>query len=100
MGVSQFSNPIYNFDIKIDRLDADKYITKTSAKGTGDMLIDLSALKKLNAVGEAKIGWLKLANVKSENVNLGLKTGEGIATLSPFSANLYQGNMSGLSCSF
>ena len=96
VGVSQFSNPIYNFDIKIDRLDADKYITKTSAKSTGDMPIDLSALKKLNAVGEAKIGWLKLANVKTENVNLGLKASEGIATLSPFSANLYQGNMSGI----
>ena len=95
VGVSQFSNPIYNFDIKIDRLDADKYITKTSAKSTGDTPIDLSALKKLNAVGEAKIGWLKLANVKTENVNLGLKAGEGIATLSPFSANLYQGSMSG-----
>ena len=95
VGISQFSNPIYNFDIKIDRLDADKYITKTSAKSTGDTLIDLSALKKLNATGEAKIGWLKLANVKTENVNLGLKAGDGIATLSPFSANLYQGSMSG-----
>ncbi len=95
VGVSQFSNPIYNFDVKVDRLDADKYITKTSAKSTGDTPIDLSALKKLNAVGEANIGWLKLANVKTENVNLGLKAGEGIATLSPFSANLYQGSMSG-----
>jgi uncharacterized protein involved in outer membrane biogenesis len=94
VGINQFSNPIYNFDIKIDRLDADKYITKTSAKSTGDTLIDLSALKKLNATGEAKIGWLKLANVKTENVNLGLKAGEGIATLSPFSANLYQGSIS------
>jgi AsmA protein len=55
----------------------------------------LSALKKLNANGEAKIGWLKLANVKTENVNVGLKAGEGITTLSPFSANLYQGNMNG-----
>ena len=95
VGISQFSNPIYNFDIKIDRLDADKYITKTSAKSTGDKPIDLSALKKLNATGEAKIGWLKLANVKTENVNLGLKAGEGIATLSPFSANLYSGSMNG-----
>ena len=95
VGVSNFSNPAYNFDVKIDRLDADKYITKSSAKSTGDTPIDLSALKKLNATGEANIGWLKLANVKTENVNLGLKAGEGIATLSPFSANLYNGSMSG-----
>ena len=96
LGVSRFNDPIYNFDVKIDRLDADRYITKTSGKSTGDTPIDLSALKKLNAVGEAKIGWLKLANVKTENVNLGLKAGEGIATLSPFSANLYQGSMDGI----
>ena len=96
LGISQFSNPAYNFDIKIDKLDADKYITKSNgAKSTGDTPIDLSALKKLNATGEAKIGWLKLANVKTENVNLGLKAGEGIATLSPFAANLYNGSMSG-----
>ncbi len=95
--ISQFSNPTFNFNVSIDKLDADKYITKnsTDAKSTGDTPIDLSALKKLNATGEAKIGWLKLANVKTENVNLGLKASDGIATLSPFSANLYQGSMSG-----
>jgi uncharacterized protein involved in outer membrane biogenesis len=97
LGVSQFNNPAYNFDIKIDRLDADRYLTKgdPKAKSSADTPLDLSALKKLNATGEAKIGWLKLANVKTENVNLGLKAGEGIATLSPFSANLYGGSMAG-----
>jgi AsmA protein len=98
VGISRFSDPIYSFNVNIDRLDADRYITKSSSssKNTGDSPIDLTALKKLNASGEAKIGWLKLANVKTENVNLGLKAEGGIATLSPFSANLYQGNMSGL----
>jgi len=78
-------------------LDADRYISKgdPKAKSSGDTPIDLSALKKLNATGEAKIGWLKLANVKTENVNLGLKANDGIATLSPFSANLYGGSMNG-----
>ncbi|MES2501756.1 MAG: AsmA family protein, partial [Pseudomonadota bacterium] len=51
---------------------------------------------KLNASGEAKIGKLKLANVKTQNVNVGLKANGGIATVSPFSANLYQGSMNGL----
>lgn len=98
VGISRFSDPIYSFNVNIDRLDADRYITKSSssAKSSGDSPIDLSALKKLNASGEAKIGWLKLANVKTENVNLGLKAEGGVAMLSPFSANLYQGSMSGL----
>ena len=104
LGISQFSNPAFNFAINIDQLDADRYITKngsttkpeTTAKNSADTPIDLSALKKLNASGEAKIGKLKLANVKTQNVDIGLKANGGVATLSPFSANLYQGSMSGL----
>ncbi len=97
IGISRFSDPIYSFNVNIDKLDADRYITKSNSttKSSGDAPVDLSALKKLNASGEAKIGWLKLANVKTENVSIGLKAEGGVATLSPFSANLYQGNMSG-----
>lgn len=104
LGISQFSNPAFNFAVNIDKLDADRYITKseptakteTTVKNAADTPIDLSALKKLNASGEAKIGQLKLANVKTQNVNIGLKANGGVATLSPFSANLYQGSMNGL----
>ena len=97
LNISQFNNPAYNFNVKIDRLDADRYLTKgdPKAKSNPDTPLDLSALKKLNATGEAKIGWLKLANIKTENVNVGLKANDGIATLSPFAANLYNGSMSG-----
>ncbi|MGB4812572.1 MAG: AsmA family protein [Methylophilaceae bacterium] len=97
VGISDFSNPVYKFILAIDKLDADRYMTKTDAseKGAVDTQIDLSALKKLNASGEAKIGWLKLANIKTQNVNLGLKAANGVATLAPFSANLYQGSMAG-----
>ncbi|HYN53909.1 MAG TPA: AsmA family protein, partial [Methylotenera sp.] len=99
IGITRFNDPIYSFNVNIDKLDADRYITKSdkpAAKSTGDTPIDLSALKKLNASGEAKIGWLKLANVKTQNVIIGLKAADGIATLSPFSANLYQGSMNGI----
>ncbi len=99
IGITRFSDPIYNFNVNIDKLDADRYITKSdqpATKSTGDTPIDLSALKKLNASGEAKIGWLKLANVKTQNVDIGLKAADGVATISPFSANLYQGSMSGI----
>ncbi|MES2182319.1 MAG: AsmA family protein [Pseudomonadota bacterium] len=99
VGITRFNDPIYSFNVNIDKLDADKYITKSdkpATKNTGDTPIDLSALKKLNASGEAKIGWLKLANVKTTNVDIGLKAADGIATISPFSASLYQGSMSGI----
>ena len=98
IGISEFSSPHFNFNVNIDKLDADKYITKSdqpAAKTSGDTPIDLSAIKKLNASGTAKIGWLKLANIITQNVNIGLNAHDGIATISPFAANLYQGSMNG-----
>jgi len=99
IGITRFNDPIYSFNVNIDKLDADKYITKSdqpAAKSTDDTPIDLSALKKLNASGDAKVGWLKLANITTQNVNIGLKADSGLVTVSPFAANLYQGNMSGI----
>lgn len=103
LGLSRFANPIYAFDVDIDRLDADRYVTQpegkkteTAAKSDPNTPIDLSALRQLNANGELRVGWLKLANVKSTNVRIKLKSEGGIAELSPFSANLYDGAMNGM----
>ncbi|MFM9913043.1 MAG: AsmA family protein [Methylophilaceae bacterium] len=98
LGITQFQNPQFTFNVDIDRLDADRYITKSDqpvAKNSGDTPLDLSALKTLRANGEAKVGWLKLANIKTENVNVGLKAEGGLVNLSPFAANLYRGSMAG-----
>jgi len=94
-GVSRFDAPIYTFKVDIDKLDADRYITKSESKSSGDTPLDLSALKTLNASGEARLGWLKLANVKTSNVKLSLKAEGGQVALSPFAADLYQGTMNG-----
>ncbi|HEY8117813.1 MAG TPA: AsmA family protein [Methylophilaceae bacterium] len=102
-GISRFAKPIYHFDVDIDKLDADRYITKSEAKPTAstpakadpNAPIDLSALKQINANGDLRIGWLKLANVKSTNVHIKLNADDGVAELAPFSANLYDGSMAG-----
>ncbi len=94
-GVSRFDAPVYTFNVDIDKLDADRYITKSESKSSGDTPLDLSALKTLNASGDAKLGWLKLANVKTSNVKLTLKAEGGQVALAPFAADLYQGTMNG-----
>ncbi|WP_025871901.1 AsmA family protein [Methylobacillus glycogenes] len=106
-GISRFAQPIYHFDVDIDTLDADRYITDSEAKPAkpaqpattqakaADAPIDLSALRQLNADGELRIGALKVANVKSAQVRIKLKADSGVAELSPFSARLYQGAMNG-----
>lgn len=100
LAVSRFDAPLYSFNVNIDKLDADRYLTTSAtksgeAKASGDTPLDLSALKTLNATGEAKLGWLKLANIKTSQVHIGLKAAGGQATVSPFAADLYQGNMAG-----
>ena len=52
-------------------------------------------LKQFNANGELRIGWLKVANIKSTHVRLKLKADEGVAELAPLSANLYEGSVNG-----
>ena len=97
LGITRFQNPQFSFDVDIDRLDADRYVTKSepAAKSSGDTPLDLSALKTLNASGEARLGWLKVANVKTSNVKVGLKADGGLVNIAPFSANLYEGSMAG-----
>lgn len=100
LGVTRFQNPQFSFNVDIDKLDADRYIAKKeptakAAPATADTPIDLSALKMLNASGEARVGWLKVANVKTSNVHLGAKADGGLVALAPFSADLYQGHMDG-----
>jgi AsmA protein len=97
LGITRFQSPHFDFDVDIDRLDADRYVTKSepAAKPTGDTPLDLSALKTLNASGEARLGWLKVANIKTSNVKVGLKADGGQVAIAPFSANIYDGSMAG-----
>ena len=97
LGITRFQSPQFSFDIDIDKLDADRYITKSepAAKPKTDAPIDLSALKSLSASGEARFGSLKVANIKTSNVRLGMKAEGGVVALAPFSADLYQGSMNG-----
>ncbi len=97
LGMSQFAKPSYNFDIAIDQLDVDRYLPPKSktAKAEPESPIDLSALKAIHANGSLKIGTLKVANLKSSNVRLDVKADGERVSVSPLSANLYQGTMQG-----
>lgn len=97
LAMSQFANPFYNFDITIDQLDVDRYLPSKSkaVKAEPESPMDLSALKAIHASGSLKIGTLKVANLKSSNVRLDVKSDGERVRVSPLSANLYQGTMRG-----
>jgi AsmA protein len=109
VGVGDFSPLRLTFNLDIDQLDVDRYLSQqAAASGQGkpgqkpaapaaqkpDKPFDLSGLKELNATGTLRIGSLKVNNVKASNVKLDLKAANGHADLSPLTANFYQGTLS------
>ncbi|MDD2722089.1 MAG: AsmA family protein [Gallionella sp.] len=98
VGVNGFSNPAINFAVDVDQFDADLYLPAKSAEAKPaepEKPLDLSALRTLNLDGSLRIGQLKVANVRSSNVRVDVKAHNGLVNVSPLSANLYQGSLSG-----
>jgi AsmA protein len=102
VALNGFSNPAIRFDVDVDQLDADLYLPKKSESGSAkvnavaaEQPMDLSALRKLNLDGSLRIGTLKVANIKSSQLHLGMKAHNGVLDINPLSANLYQGSMNG-----
>jgi AsmA protein len=106
VGVSQFSKPLYTFDLNIDKLDLNRYLPASETKAgdskatekmadKGDQAIDLSALKALNAQGSIRVGWLKYGKTEAKNLNIGLKAQDGLASLDPLNVDVYQGTVRG-----
>ncbi len=102
VALNGFSNPAIRFDVDVDQLDADLYLPKKAegapakaGAAAAEQPLDLSALRKLNLDGSLRIGTLKVANIKSSQLRLGMKAHNGVLDINPLSANLYQGSMNG-----
>jgi AsmA protein len=107
LGVVGFSKPAIGFDLDIDHLDVDGYLppkqitagkqpeTKQAEAKQQEKPLDFSALKNLNANGSLRVGSLKAANVKAQQVRVDLKAANGKVDINPLSANLYQGSANG-----
>jgi AsmA protein len=97
LGLSDFSPMAYTFDIGIDQIDLARYQSRQApAKAAGaEQTLDLSFLQNLQASGSARIGALKVANIKTSNLRFALRAGRGKLDISPLSANLYGGSAAG-----
>lgn len=92
LAMQGFSSPAYRFDVHVDKLDADKYVSKE--KGPSKPF-DLSFLKKLNLQGKLAVGMLKVHGLTLSNVAVSAKAADGRLDLDPVAANLYQGKAMG-----
>jgi len=111
LGLAKFSPPSYTFDVDADRLNLDRYLGKPAGGGapTGgggapaaggggavaDPKVDLSGLKGLEAQGRVHVGALQVQNAKLSEVTAQIRLANGRLEVSPHSAKLYQGTLSG-----
>lgn len=111
LAVERFSPLFFNFDLKIDQLNVDRYLppkpsasagqaTPTGgeapvAKGKADDAIDLSALNALNFRGRVAIGQLQAQGLKVSALDARIAVANGRLDISPMTAKLYGGSLDG-----
>lgn len=95
LGMTNFSAPAYRFDVRIDKLDADKYLAKNSGGSGAEKPFDLSFLKKLDANGTLAIAALKVQKLQLSNFDMKLRASGGKLELNPVTADLYHGKSAG-----
>lgn len=107
LAINNFSNPAFNFKLKLDQIDADRYMPPvkegeakpasspaTAASGGGSEL-PLEALRQINAKGTIDIGKMKATGLTSENIHVTINAADGLVKLTPMRADLYQGQYNG-----
>lgn len=109
----EFAKPNLTFDLKLDRIDLDRYLPPKAAEGhkkapeaqvapSGSQpaqatpkKTDYTPLRQLVMSGNAAIGKLTVNNAKLEDVNLKISAKAGVISLDPLTMKLYQGSASG-----
>jgi len=84
-----------SFDVVIDRLNLDRYMPPDRKDEKSDQRVDLGALKGKTVNGKLGIGALTVKHAKLENVKAEVKLADGKLEVSPQTANLYGGSLSG-----
>jgi len=109
LGIARATQPSYSFDLAIDRINLDRYLASSETKkpeagkqeppkkeeAAKDAPVDLSGLKGLNAQGQLQVGALQVQGLKLSRLKAQLKAAGGRAEISPHSASLYEGELSG-----
>ena len=95
LGASRLAPLAATFDVAVDRLNLDRYLPPERKEAKADERIDLSALKGKTVSGKIAVGALTVKRVKLQNLKADIKLAGGKLDVSPHSANLYGGTLSG-----
>lgn len=99
--VRQFQKTTLDFELKIDELNADRYMAPVEEVENTDEdplppgALPIGALTMTHAEGTLSINRLQLMGVPMNQAFMRLKSGDGKARFHPFTAQLYGGNYEG-----
>ncbi|MGL6313232.1 AsmA family protein [Vibrio sp. WXL103] len=102
VGLSEIAK--IRFDLQSPKIDLDALLPEqesqeqassgsTQSEPAEEVEPDLSGLQALDLEGKVSIGQFKASNVKLSDIETALSVSKGVAKLSSFSANLYQGSV-------
>ncbi|MDX1443268.1 MAG: AsmA family protein [Gammaproteobacteria bacterium] len=105
-GIADFSKQAIRFDLAINSIDVDRYLTPTPEEPVDEPAkegeLDLDAielpvelLRTLDVEGAARIGELRVMNLAMSNVKANVTSSRGQLRLNPFSADFYGGGYRG-----
>ncbi len=104
LAIKSFDKPAYRFDLALDQIDLDRYLpapapadaAKPAAAAPAEPVeIPLSLLRSLDLQGKLGIRKLKAMNLRSTDVTIQVSAKNGLITLGPNQAKLYNGNYAG-----
>lgn len=110
LAIKNFDKPAYRFDLALDQIDLDRYMPAAPATATTTppaaakpgttapaqpVEIPLSLLRSLDVQGKLRIQKLKAMNLHSSDVAIQVAASNGLITLGPNQAKLYNGKYAG-----
>lgn len=101
-GVTDLETSALDFDLTLDRINADGYLAPTAAPAEGQagsaadsVVLPVDTLRTFVAKGALKIGALTFSDIESTNVQVGINSSGGQMQIYPSKATLYGGTYSG-----
>ena len=110
LAINNFAAPDYRFDLTVDAIDLDRYTAPeapaSNAKAakaaapakpatSAAVGLPLDTLRALKAQGTFAVKQLKVSGLRTGQARIGLKARDGVITLDPMQAELYQGQVRG-----
>ncbi len=101
ISVEDFESPSYRFDLRTNALDVDRYLPPSTDEAdddervAGDIELASEPLELLALNGRARVGDLRIANLRFRQVDATLTIGDGRARIAPARARVYGGDFDG-----